>query len=519
MATSGRTPESAFESTVEGQVEKLSVRRAAAEEPHRVALLTPTVAWTFAQLWRRVRAEMALLVGSGVTGRRPLAVVGRNEVSTLVRIYAALELGLPVALLHDRATTQERRQWIDHWDAQGVPSPGGGDGSAEESVVERRGSEGQGTMTNWPPPKGDGILGIFRTSGTAGKPKGVCLSRRAMVASAVASAANLGWQDDDRWLLALPLAHVGGFSILLRCLLGRRCLVLPARSPKGTEHSEAGRFDGVAVGQLLEELQVTLLSVVPTMLDALLRSATAAPSRLRAVLVGGAAAPPQLMQRAVEQGWPVLATYGCSETASQITTQPYGTGWSPAVGCGRPLAGQRLRLSGDGRIEVRGPTLMDGYLPPGDEPFTDDGWLRTGDLGHLDDDGNLHVSGRADDVIISGGENVTPLTVEAVLASHPAVAAACVFGRPDAKWGQRVVAALVVRAGAARPSQEAWETFLRQRLAPYERPKEIFWLEALPLNAVGKVDRRATATAVSAPGVSTALGEPTAESSFKSGRD
>lgn len=485
MAFSGSAPERPLNATVDGAMHRLSLRRAAQEAPQRLALRTPSGGWTFDQLWQRVAREMSSLERRGVVPGRPLAVVGRNDLATLVRIYAALEMGLPLALLHDRATAEEHQHWVDVWGAQGPLEVGG----------ELTPSTPTPTPSTYAPAVDD-TLAIVRTSGSGGLPKGVRLSRRAFVASAVASAANLGWQDDDRWLLALPVAHVGGLSIVLRCLLGRRTLVLEGIG----DLDSARRFDAAAMVELLQGQGVSLMSVVPTMLDALLAAAPAVPSKLRAVLVGGAAASPQLMARAVEQGWPVLATYGCTEACSQITTQPYGTPWSPAVGSGRPLRGQQVRIR-QGRIETQGPTLMDGYLPPGDEPFTEDGWLRTGDLGRLDDSGCLHVLGRADDVIISGGENVTPLAVEVVLESHPAVAAACVFGRKDAKWGQRVVAALVAEEGVAKPSAEGWDDFLKGRLASYERPKEVFWVESLVLNAVGKVDRRATAEL--------ALGRPT----------
>ncbi len=473
MATSGSPPEIDLEAPLEAQVDGLSLCRAALEVPQRLALVTAGETWTFAQLWRRVAEEMAFLIDHGVTPGRPLALVGGNDLATLVRIYAALEMGLPLALLHDRATVEEHRHWVDAWGAQEPVARGG------ESTLS---TATPCTAT----PALDGILAIVRTSGSGGLPKGVRLSRRAFVASALASAANLGWQDEDRWLLALPVAHVGGLAILVRCLLGRRTLAIDGAA------DGVRRFDAGAMVELLERQGITLLSVVPTMLDALMGATPQAPPKLRAVLVGGAAAAPQLMRRAVEQGWPVLATYGCSEAGSQITTQTYGTPWTPAVGSGRPLRDQRVRIR-QGRIETQGPTLMDGYLPPGDEPFTEDGWLRTGDLGRLAEDGQLHVLGRADEVIISGGENVSPLTVEAVLASHPAVTAACVFGRDDAKWGQRVVAALVAKEGVAKPAAKAWDDFLRERLAPYERPKEVVWVESLLLNAVGKVDRRATA--------------------------
>lgn len=455
----------------------LSLRRAAMEAPSRLALVMGSTNWTFSQLWAHVAADVAHLRVSGVEPAQPLALVGSNDLPTLVRVYAAIEIGLPLALLHARSPEEEHRRWIDVWNAQTVSLSSCGERRSQTPVVQSDGDV--------PALDPESTLAIVRTSGTSGDPKGVRLSRRAFAASASASASNLGWKDDDRWLLALPIAHVGGLSILLRCLQARRTVVVDT-----SDH-----FDPSAMVQRIDSQRVTLLSVVPTMLRRLLEVRDSVPSSLRAVLVGGGAASPEVMAQAVSRGWPVLATYGCTEACSQITTQALDEPWSEASGSGRPLAGQQVRIQ-DSRIEFRGPTLMSGFLPPGGEPFTQDGWLRSGDLGHLDEQGNLHVHGRADDVIISGGENVSPLRVERILERHPAVRAACVFAVPDPNWGQRVEAAVVAQPDAEKPSPETWDGFLRLRLAPYERPKRVAWIEALCLNSVGKLDRRATAREV-----------------------
>ena len=443
-----------------------SLRQAAEDAPHRLALVDGDVSWTFRQLRQRVDSEISRWIRGGVEPRRPVALVGRGDTETLIRIYVALELGLPLALLHDRATAEEHAHWVEVWSAQRFPMD-----SALEAEVD---------PLSWPPPRENDTLAIVRTSGTSGRPRGVRLSRGAFAASAHASASNLGWQDDDRWLLALPVSHVGGLSIVLRCLAARRTVVL----------APSGPFDADVLCTALQDQRITLLSVVPTMLRRLLGVSAEAPRGLRAVLVGGGAASPSLLEEAAAAGWPVLTTYGCTEACSQVTTQPYGTRWRPEMGAGRPLPGQQLRIRG-GRIEIQGPTIMQGFLPPGGEPITEDGWLRSGDMGHINSDGYLHVHGRADDVIIRGGENVSPLRVEEVLETHPSVAQACVFGVPDATWGQQVAAALV--AAGKPPTSQELDAYARQHLAPYERPRQVAWLDALVLNGVGKVDRKATA--------------------------
>ncbi len=311
------------------------------------------------------------------------------------------------------------------------------------------------------------------------------LSRRAFVASAAASEANLGWQPDDRWLLRLPVAHVGGLSVVTRCLLARCAVVL------STESDPAALLDTIG------RQRVTILSLVPTLLARLLdlEPHRPAPPHVRAVLLGGAAASPALLARAADRGWPVLTTYGLTETCSQATTQPLGTVNRGELGAGPPLRGMEVRIGDDGEVHVRGPSLLTGYFPTGahPEPFLEGGWLPTGDFGRLDADGNLHVVGRRADRIVTGGENVDPLEVEQALEAEPGISRACVFGTPDEEWGEVVCAAVVLTDGGHRPGVVAREAVAAAsvRLAAFKRPRRIVALDSLPLTRSGKVDRAA----------------------------
>jgi O-succinylbenzoic acid--CoA ligase len=307
------------------------------------------------------------------------------------------------------------------------------------------------------------------TSGSTGQPRAVVFSRDALVAAAEAHAAHLGWRDDDRWLLCLPLGHAGGMSIVIRCLLARRPIVW-----------HPGKFDAPAIVALARQHRATLASVVPTQLAALL-DAGLERGALRAVLVGGAAAPRSLLAAALARGIPVLPTYGLTETFGQIATALPGSldlvplpGVSIVAGtCERPAP-----------IRIRGPMLATRY---------DDGTpiapeLETRDLGHVDARGLLHVVGRADDVIITGGENVHPTAVEAVLAATPGVRAACVFGVADPRWGQIVAAALATDPSFDPACARArWHA----ALPAHARPRRIATLGALPALPSGKPDRRA----------------------------
>ena len=425
----------------------LSIFEAARDAGDRVALRTGGRAWTFTELAARVRPRFDALAAHPRDGT-PVALVADNSPETAVELYALLAAGIPAVLLHPRLTASEREQRL--------------------AAITRSGRVPH-----------RGAAAVLYTSGTTGEPRGAVLTRSAFLASAEASANNLGWQDDDCWLLAMPLAHVGGLSILTRCLLARRAVAL------------ASRFDAAALPELIATERVTLASLVPTMLARLLddRPDWIPPAHLRAVLLGGAAASPRLLASASARRVPVLVTYGLTEACSQVTTTRYETRFAPAgEGSGEPLPGTEVRIV-DGRIQVRGPTLMAGYW--NEPPLAPGEWFDTGDLGELDGRGRLHVHARRTDLIVTGGENVYPVEVEGVLEECPGVAAAAVFGIPDERWGQVVAAALV--AGGTAPSDTTLAAFVIERLAPHKRPRRICYVGALPQTPSGKLDRSALA--------------------------
>jgi O-succinylbenzoic acid--CoA ligase len=258
-------------------------------------------------------------------------------------------------------------------------------------------------------------------------------------------------------------------------------------------------FDAAQVDRALEEERVTIVSVVANMLQRLLerRGDRAYPPWLRCVLLGGGPAPLALLQACRARGVPVVQTYGLTEAASQVTTIAPADAERKLGSAGKPLLGTEIALSGPngpvpadavGEILVRGPTVSPGYLDPADNVRRKDGWLRTGDLGRLDSEGFLYVMGRHDDMIITGGENVYPAEVEAVLQGHPAVAEACVFGVADARWGQAVVASVRLCVGATASPSELIE-YVCQHLARFKAPRQIHFVEDFPRTASGKIIR------------------------------
>lgn len=306
---------------------------------------------------------------------------------------------------------------------------------------------------------------VLFTSGTTGPAKAVRLTAANWMAAARSSAVHLDHGPDDVWLAAMPLHHVGGLSILYRsAYVGASVRWLPA-------------FE---VGEVVSELRrgVTIASVVPTMLARILAFDDGSYSGLRAVLVGGGPIPAGLLEQATERGLPVLPTYGMTETCAQVATLRPGSPLRYAV---EPLDGIDVRIDGEGRIQLRGDQISPGYADEDDRAPED--WFTTPDLGEIGGDGLLRVLGRSDHVIVTGGENVNPETVETTLVAFPGVVAAVVVGVPDPVWGQKVVGVYEGRAGAGEILDWA-----RQRLAPAEVPKLLKRVESIPMRGA-KPDR------------------------------
>jgi o-succinylbenzoate---CoA ligase len=305
------------------------------------------------------------------------------------------------------------------------------------------------------------VAAVVHTSGTTSSPKPVELTYGNWSASALGSAVALGLDPGERWLCPMPLTHVGGLSILIRSVIYATTAVLHPR------------FDTEAV---LDDLmdpsrRITMVSLVPTMLARLLDAGLERPPTLRWALLGGAAVPAQLLECAAAAGVPVAPTYGMTEACSQLFT------------FGFALPGVDWGLSGpEQEVVVRGPMVAPGALD-------EEGWLRTGDLGEIDDRGRLKIVGRKSNTIITGGENVAPEEVEAVLHEHAEVADAAVIGRPDPEWGEVVVALVVPRDGQPLDVDEL-RRHCRQRLAGFKVPKAVELVDRLPRTNSGKLLRR-----------------------------
>jgi len=462
---------------------------AAVAEESRVAIETGTAVWTPTELSEASAALASQLPRSCAGGRArvghafalsPEAVVALRAIETADAILAPAHLGwtdgqrrrFADALDLDAILVTPGQPWPGRWRRSSLPVPGFGpvDLLTRPSSVSDRAVE--------VPPE-TGVL--LSTSGTGGRPRVVCHSWAALRANARAANSRTGFEWGGAWLATLAWAHVGGLAVAVRAAESGGRIVFGPR-----------RFDAAAVAGTIERHGVTHVSVVPVMLERLLGLGGRPAPSLRCILVGGAATPRGLLAEALDAGWPVALTYGLTEAGSQVATVMPADVREGRGPLGRLLDGFELRLAADGEIEIRGPSMMLGYLE-GPQPFTPDGWLETGDFGARD--GTGVVIGRRASRIVTGGTNVDPEEVERLLREHPRVRAVCVVGRPDERWGE-IVTAVVVAHALDRTLESQLEEYAREHLDSPRRPRDWRFVESLPHTPSGKIDRAAVRRSV-----------------------
>jgi O-succinylbenzoic acid--CoA ligase len=448
----------------------LSIFAAARTAPDCIGLVTANESFTFDQLAGLSVSRARALAACA----RPVLLQPKLDLDSLLWIYASAATGTPFVVLSPNATLPERSALQAATGAGDLPrlETTASAAFAEPSIDPQR------------------PLALIPTSGSTAAPKVVVLSRRAVLASAAASAANLGIDRGEIWLLCLSLAHVAGLAVILRMLAARRRVVLFDPAPAGL----LARVPDLAV--CLSSQRVTLVSLVPLLLERLLDAGFTPPASLRAVLLGGAGCSTTLAQRAWRAGIPLVTSYGLTETGSQIVARRYAERRLPlpessgVVSSGHPLEGVEIQLRGE-HIAIRSAALLSAYA--GGPPALDaDGWFCTQDRGKFGPDGELYVLGRSDLTLVSGGENVDPEEVERTLCALPEIQEACVFGLPSPEFGQRLAVAVVAAPGCSRAIDLPWITCrLRATLARSKHPRTLFLADALPRTSTGKLDRRA----------------------------
>jgi O-succinylbenzoic acid--CoA ligase len=425
--------------------------------PERTALVADGSEVTYAELEAEATWVARRLAAHGVRRGSIAAMTMHPRREQVVLVHALMKAGAVLLPLGTRLSDEERAAIV----------------ASEEPAIDLD-DAGELTQTeaDWPllgEHDMDEVACHVMTSGSTGSPDPVALTYGNFLWSAMASAFNLGVDPEDRWLCCLPLSHISGLSIVMRSVI------------YGTTAVIHDGFDVDRVAAALEGDRISVVSVVTTMLMRLLE-AGADLSGPRAILVGGGPVPEDPLEEALGRGATVVQTYGLTEACSQVTTLAPADARRKLGSAGRPLLTTHLRIQ-DGEILVQGPTVAPGRADA-------DGWLHTGDLGRIDDEGFLYVEDRMDDLIVSGGENVVPAEVEKVLLRHPEVADAAVVGREDPEW-QQAVTAIVVLEDGSKASPDDLRRHCAESLAGFKVPKRVELAAALPRTPSGKLMRRA----------------------------
>jgi O-succinylbenzoic acid--CoA ligase len=425
--------------------------------PERTALVADGSEVTYAELEAEATWVARRLIAHGVRRGSTVAMTMHPRREQVVMVHALMKVGAVLLPLGPRLSAEERAAVIAN-EKPAVDLDDAGELTQTEADLPLLGEHDM-----------DDVACHVMTSGSTGTPEPIGLTYGNFLWSAMASAFNIGVEPEDRWLCCLPLSHIAGLGIVMRSVI------------YGTTAVVHDGFDVDRVAESLERDGITVVSLVATMLTRLL-DADADLSGPRALLIGGGPVPEEALEEALGRGATVVQTYGLTETCSQVTTLAPADARRKLGSAGRPLLTTHLRIQ-DGEILVQGPTVAPGRADA-------DGWLHTGDLGRIDEEGFLYVEDRMDDLIVTGGENVVPAEVEKVLLRHPEVADAAVVGREDPEWQQAVTAIVVLRDGS-EVSPDELRRHCAESLAGFKVPKRVELAAALPRTPSGKLMRRA----------------------------
>lgn len=458
--------------------------------PDRIALTFENQTFTFKQIKDISLKRAQQLASFGLKKNSRVAVLGPNEPNLIFMMYACMHLQCEMVMLNRKLAKDELDYQMKDSECRIVLVNDQDTHLLDEdtpqllfSQIEQSKEKQIDIEEEWDLQQ---TTSIMYTSGTTGFPKGVRQTVGNHQANALASVLNIGLQEDDVWLCVVPIFHISGFSILVRSLL------------YGNEVKLYQKFEADKVVQDIALGRVSMMSAVAVMLerviDGLEERGVCASSKFKLLLAGGGPVPEKYLERAQKLQLGVAQTYGMTETSSQTATLSNGDAFRKIGSAGKPLFFNQIKILNadqpyvEGEICIRGPHVTPGFIGRFVETSaTIDGWLHTGDIGYLDDEGYLYVVDRRSDLIISGGENVYPAQIENVLLSHAAVKEAGVCGIEDDTWGQVPVAFIVVKKEV---SKEELMTYCREKLAKFKVPKDIHFVTKLPRNGSNKLMRR-----------------------------
>lgn len=447
---------------------------------------------TFKELCYRSKQYARKLANLGITKDSHVGILSNNHPSTIIAIHALSYLGAVLVLLNTKLTVRELQfqindaeistllyseslfQKVEHLEVNTCTSF-----TEVNNYVEKNEQLHTELDLNKP-------FTIIYTSGTTGFPKGVIHTYGNHWWSAIGSALNLGLSSHDKWLAVLPFFHVSGLSILLKSVIYGMPVYL-------MEKFDENRFQ-----EAIMEKNVTIASVVTVMLQRLLNNLgnQRYPDSFRCMLLGGGPAPEPVLSQAKKALIPVFQSYGLTETSSQIATLSPHDALRKIGSAGKPLTPAQLEVASQqphevGEIHVKGPMVTEGYFKnvKANEASFQNGWMKTGDLGYLDEEGFLYVVDRRSDLIISGGENVYPSEIESFLLEIPGVSEVGVTGKIHDKWGEVPVAFIVKREGHDVSKSDIID-YAKNNFAAYKIPEDIHFVSELPRNASNKLVRQ-----------------------------
>ncbi|WP_146550970.1 o-succinylbenzoate--CoA ligase [Rummeliibacillus sp. SL167] len=459
--------------------------------PDRIAVRFEGQAWTYKEINELALQRASQLVSLGIKSHDRVAIYATSTPQIIFMICGCMHLQCEMVLLNLRLSKLELAYQIEDSEVVAI--------LAEDSLLEKLPKAKVQTypfskvsdtpltkftpMLEW---SEEDTLTIMYTSGTTGFPKGVRQTVGNHVSNATSSLYNTGLIEDDAWLCAVPLFHISGFSMLCKCLL------------HGVRLELYTKFDVKKIVDQLVDGTVTRMSVVAVTLERILteleRRDKYVSNRFQTMLAGGGPVPIDYLKRAIERKIRVSQTYGMTETASQTSTLSSEDALRKIGSAGKPLFFNQIRIDGanqpfeQGEILIRGAHVTPGYVGRfAHKPSQKNGWLHSGDIGYLDEEGYLFVVDRRSDLIISGGENIYPAEIENVLISHPSVREAGVCGIEDEKWGQVPNAFVVLKNDV---TTEELVVFCKEHLAAYKVPKKIYIVKELPRNGSNKLLRR-----------------------------
>lgn len=459
----------------------------ALENPDGLALEDGENQWTYEELDGLVEGGASQLLKLGVRPGINVLLVSEVNVTAVVMVHSVFRTGSTLVPVNPRSGLQEglldkstpqivlvskqlertSNSFLKNYEDRSELLIGSESlGIWASEGLNRNGSDRMDRSVNFP-------AAILLTSGTEGRPKMVPIMHEALEHSADAIKSRLSLSSQDRWYASLSVGHIGGLALVHRVAwIGSTLLVRAA-------------FSVERLIEVVESQSASHISVVPTMLRQLLqgRGDKQSPTTLKALVVGGASIDASLLNRALSLGYPIVLTYGMTETCSQVTTTPVGLVKQKPGTVGAPIDGLEIKIGEDREIWVRGPTVLD-------DSTDEEGWFATGDLGEIDEVGHLWINGRRRDIIITGGVNVDPVRVANEIRSLPGVLDVAVVGLLDEVWGE-TVGALVVPESQQSMGASAILEILEDRLSTSQLPRKLDFVTEIPTNQNGKIDRHA----------------------------